>query len=774
MGWQGARFSGRIGYTTEQSEPAWRMPPRAQPDDPNVVVIVLDDVGFAHLGCFGSDLDTPVMDSLADAGVRYTRFHTAAMCSPTRAALLTGRNHHTNGLGMISELAQGYPGYDGVVPETSGMIAQVLKERGYATYAVGKWHLTPSEEVTAAGPFDRWPLGKGFERFFGFLGGETNQYAPDLVRDNTLIDADPDDGRHLTEILVDEAIRDIRDLRSVDPDKPFFLYFCPGACHAPHQAPREYIDRYRGRFDQGWDTWRERTFARQRELGLFPPETELSPRPDWIPAWDSLSEPQRRLYARMMEVFAGFLTHTDEQIGRLMTAIDRLGERENTLVVVVSDNGASGEGGFDGSVNEVLMFNGLHASLDENLAQLDELGGPQTYGHYPVGWTMAGNTPFRRWKRQVHNGGIADPFILSWPRAVPGGGIRHQYIHAVDVPVTILDLLGTEFPAMLRGVPQEEVAGVSFAASLTDADAPQSRRLQYYEMYGSRALYRDGYKAVTFHAAPPAHPSDGPGDPDASFFDDAWELYDVRTDPSEVHDLAEALPRLVEELKAMWHVEAGRYGVLPLHARQHKGLRPSPFGRREVFRYWPGTSRIDNEAAVDVRMRSFSVVADVRFAAGDRGVLVAQGGRFGGWTLYVDEDRLHFEHNYLGRARYRVRSAQPIPAGDVLLGLEFAVDGTFEISPALSRDGIRGVRGTATVLVDGTVAGQVAVERTVPFNYGLTGEGFCCGFDSETPVSDRYEAPFPYTGLLREVLISPHGEPVTVLQKQLERAYLVS
>jgi len=655
MSWQAERFNGTIGLTVEESTPEWRVNPRPQEGSPNLVLIVLDDVGFAHLGSYGSDIATPNLDRLADRGLRYTNFHTTAMCSPTRSCLLTGRNHHTNGLGMISELAQGYPGYDGIIPGTSGLISEVLLERGYATFAVGKWHLNPAEESTAAGPFARWPLGRGFERFYGFLGGETNQFYPDLVRDNSFVDAPggPETGYHLTNDLTDNAMSYIRDLRSVDPTKPFFLYFCPGACHAPHQAPQEYIDRYRGTFDAGWDAWREAVYQRQVAGGILPEGTRLSERPEWVSAWADLNDGQRTLYARMMEVFAGFLTHTDEQIGRLLACIESLGELDNTLVVVVSDNGTSGEGGFDGSINEVLMFNGINASLETNLAEIDTLGTEWSYGHYPTGWAMAGNTPFRRWKRQAHNGGIADPLIMSWPSGMAARGeTRHQYLHAVDVAPAILDATRTPFPATLRGFPQTALAGESFAFTYDDPDAPSRRTRQYYEMNGCRAIYDNGWKAVTFHAAPPGHPADGVGDPNLPFMDDRWELYDLTADFSETHDLAATYPDKLQEMIALWFSEAGKYGVLPLHARQLKGLRPKPYPERDIFRYWQDTTRIDNEAALNVRMRPFSVLARVTIPqGGGEGVLIAQGGRFGGWSFFVQDGRLHFEHNYLGLHR---------------------------------------------------------------------------------------------------------------------------
>jgi arylsulfatase len=687
--------------------------------------------------------------------------------------MLTGRNHHSNGMGLISELAQGFPGYHAVIPPTNGMLSEILKEQGYATYAIGKWHLTPAEEVTMAGPFDRWPLGRGFDRFYGFLGGETHQYYPGLVFDNHFVEAPktPEQGYHLTDDLTDRAIGFVRDLRAVDPSKPFFMYFCTGACHAPHQAPPEWIERYRGKFDAGWDAYREATHRRQLELGLLLPGTELSPRPDWVRAWDSLSPDERRLFARQMEVFAGFLSHTDDHIGRLMGALATLDELDNTIIVLICDNGASGEGGFVGSFNEQIFFNSLPESREENLKRYDDMGGPDSYGHYATGWTMAGNTPFKRWKRNVFNGGIADPLIVSWPKGIqPRGEIRHHYTHAVDITPTVLDLLGVEPPAMLKGVPQEQMAGTSFRSTLDDPGAAETRTVQYYELYGSRAIYHNGWKAVTFHLAP-GIPADGPGDPRLPFDQDVWELYHVAEDFAENHDLAQQDPARLQALINRWFLEAGKYDVLPLKAEQKKGLRPKPFRTRTSYTYWPGTAPVDNEIAVDVRMRSFTVVALADIPAGGaEGVLIAQGGAFGGWSLFVHDGRLVYEHNFVGLERYRVVSDRPIPTGEISLGCAFAIAGQFEISPQLTGMGVQGVSGDLTLYLNGEPAGAGPIPRTVPFLYSLTGEGLCCGYDNETPVSTLYQSPFSFTGTLHRVVVSVSGEPFSNALKEVEIA----
>ncbi len=476
-------FGGAIGRYYHESTAWWPEPCRARSGAPNVLLVVLDDVGFAQLGCFGSDIDTPVLDGLAAGGLRYANFHTTALCSPTRACLLTGRNHHSNGMGRIIELATGFPGYNARIPRHNGFLSEMLLPHGYAAYAVGKWHLTPEDECHLAAARTRWPLGRGFERFYGFFGGETHQFAPALVQDNhhvyppRTIDA----GYHLTEDLVDRAIELVRDLRAVDDAKPFFMYFCTGACHSPHQAPREWIDRYRGHFDRGWDAWRSETLARQIASGLLPAGTELSPRPDWVPPWDALSVDERRLYARFMEAFAGFLSHTDHHLGRLLAFLTQTGDLANTLVLVLSDNGASSEGGPTGSLNDLRPWNLTPHSIDEAVARIDDIGGPYCHNNYPWGWTVAGNTPFRRWKREVHEGGVADPLIVHWPQGIAARGeLRRQYVHAIDIAPTVLDAIGIDPPAAIDGVAQRPIEGTSFAYSFAAPEAADRHHTQYY------------------------------------------------------------------------------------------------------------------------------------------------------------------------------------------------------------------------------------------------------------------------------------------------------
>jgi arylsulfatase A-like enzyme len=607
------------------------------------------------------------------------------------------------------------------------------------------------------------------------LGAETDQFDPDLVYDNHSIEPekDPNKPYHLTEDLTDKAIGFIRDLRVVDKTKPFFMYYCPGATHAPHQVPANWIDMYEGKFDGGWDAYREFVYKRQLELGILPAGTELSPRPDWVKAWDSLSTDEKRMYARQMEVFAAFLSHTGHHIGRLVAVLEELGDLDNTMIMLVSDNGASDEGGFFGSFNENLLFNGMPDTLEENLQHYEEWGTEKTYAHYATGWTMAGNTPFKRWRRNVFNGGIADPFIVFWPKGIPARGeVRGQYTHAIDLMPTVLDILGIEPPLMLKGVPQEEIAGTSLVATLESGKAEEVRTTQYYEMYGSRAIYDNGWKAVTFHKIP-GIPAYGPGDPALPFVKDQWELYDVTKDFSETRDLAAENPDKLQELIGLWFAEAGKYDVFPLHSQQLKGQRPRPYPTRDLYVYYPGTSRIDNEAAVNVRMRPYSVIAHATIPEGGaEGVLIAQGGRFAGWSLFVHEGRLVYEHNFVGLERYCVTSDVSIPAGKVTLGFEFANTGQFEITPELTAMGMKGVSGEGRLYINDQMVGCGNIEKTVPFGWSLSGEGLCCGFDSETPVSDLYQSPFRFTGDLERVIISVSGQPYENVAMEVRQAFL--
>ncbi|HEY1653535.1 MAG TPA: arylsulfatase, partial [Candidatus Tumulicola sp.] len=572
----GTAFSGVIGRTFDQSEAAWPAPLRAKEGAPNVLFIVQDDTGFGQMGCYGSPIKTPNIDALAQAGLLFNNMHTTALCSPTRSCILTGRNHHSNAMACITEGSEGFPGSNGNIPFENGMLSETLLQNGYNTYAIGKWHLTPSDQISAAGPYDRWPLGRGFERYYGFLGGDTNQYYPELVYDNHSVEAPktPEEGYHLTEDLVDKAMSFVADSKQVAPNKPFFLYFCPGAMHAPHHVPKEWADRYKGAFDDGWDAYRERTFERQKELGIVPKDAQLSRHDPDVQNWDALPADEKKLYARMMEVFAGFLTHTDHQYGRLFDFLKKIGEWDNTLIMFVSDNGASSEGGPHGSVNESLFFNNVPETAEMGLKMIDELGGPKTFNHYAWGWTFAGNTPFRRWKRETYRGGISDPFIVHWPKGIKSKGeIRTQYAHAIDMVPTVLEALGVEPPESVGGVTQSPIQGVSFAGAFDRATAPSKRHTQYFEMFGHRSIYHDGWRAVcpwpgtSFtesglpFGAPISH--EKLTELDAT----GWELYHIDEDVAENHDVSKEHRDKLIEMIARWYVEAGKYDVLPIDSR---------------------------------------------------------------------------------------------------------------------------------------------------------------------------------------------------------------
>src|SRR5579884_247463 len=737
-------FQGVIGRTLEDSVPWWPPLPEAPEGAPNVVVVLLDDVGYAQIGCYGSDIATPNFDRLAAGGLRYSNFHTTALCSPTRAALLTGRNHHTNGMGRIVEIASGFPGYDAVVPKSSGFLSEILLRAGYSTFLTGKWHLAPAGEMTMGSPRDKWPLGRGFERFYGFLGGETDQYHPDLVHDNHQVDPPrtPEEGYHLTEDLVDHAIAYITDVRAVSPEKPFLLWYAPGACHAPHQAPAEYIDRYRGRFDQGWDQWRHEVFERQVASGLLPPGTRLSDRPHWVAPWDSLSGDERTLYARMMEVYAGFLEHTDAQLGRLLDFIETLGETDNTLVLAMSDNGASAEGGPRGSFNEMYFFNFEPESLEENLARIDQLGGPDAHNHYPWGWAWAGNTPLKRWKRETHEGGVCDPLIISWPaRLRRTNEVRHQYVHAIDLLPTILELTGIEAPTELNGVKQRPIEGVSFAHTLDSPDAPTRHLTQYYEMLGSRALYHDGWKAVVFHPMM-ALPYDG-SDPRRPFDEDPWELYHVAEDFSETEDLAEKEPDKLAEMIDMWWSEAEKHNVLP--------LTNMPIGmdrrhRRDRYEYHPGIGAITETLAPNLRNRPWRLMAEIDAPAegGCEGVIAAHGGAGGGWAMYVRNGRLVFSYSFLGAQVTTVTAEVELPPGPTLARVEFVPTGA--------------LAGDVDLFYGDVPVGQGHIARTIPVTMGM--QGMTVGYQRFSSIVPGYDGKRVFTpGALGRVIVEADGRP---------------
>jgi arylsulfatase len=722
------RFEGAIGRTYRDSRPYWPEPVRPPAGAPNIVLLVLDDVGYAHLGCYGSDIATPRIDALAARGLRYTNFHTTSMCSPTRASLLTGRNHHATGMGTIVEWSTGYPGYQGLVGKRAATLAEMLRPHGYNTHALGKWHLMRMTDATAAGPFDYWPLQRGFDRYYGFLSSLTDHWNPELFCDNHPIARPDRPGYHLTEDLIDQAIAFIRDQQCAAPGKPFFSYVALGACHSPHHVERRYADRYRGRYDTGWDETRRRWFERQLELGVVPPGTRLTERNPEVRAWSELSADERRVAARMQEVFAGFLEHTDEQVGRLVDYLDGVGLLEDTLFVVLSDNGASDEGGALGNVNIRKHYAFVEEPLEELLRQLDRLGGPHAYNHYPSGWGFAGNTPLKWFKMDTHGGGIRDPLIVHWPRRITaGGGLRGQYHHCVDVVPTVLELLGIEAPREHQGVPQLPIHGTSMAYTLDAPDAPTRKRVQYFEMLGDRGLWRDGWKAVARHAK------------GTDFELDRWELYHLDADFSESEDLAAAHPERLRELIDAWWAEAGRHDVLPLDDRDRERTAASLRATsRARYVYRAGLARVDRLSAPNVANRSYRIAARLDVPAGGaRGVLLAAGGRFGGYVLFLDDGRLVHEYNCGDERRMVLESAEPLAPGPHEVAFVFRKDGALQ--------------GIGTLLVDGRVVAAMPMTGMWPLLPNAT--GVHCGRDDGSPVSERYECPNAFTGTLHEVVV---------------------
>ncbi|AKQ68857.1 Arylsulfatase [Myxococcus hansupus] len=761
----GTAFPGVIGRTDAESTPAWPAPLRAKPGAPNVLFIVLDDTGFGQLGCYGSPIRTPNLDRLAKGGLLYNNMHTTALCSPTRSCILTGRNHHSNGMAGITEISVGYPGRNGTIPFENGFLSEMLAGHGYNTYCVGKWHLTPAEQTSAAGPYSRWPLGRGFERYYGFLGGDTHQYYPDLVHDNHPVrpPKTPEEGYHLTEDLVDRAIGFVADAKQVAPDKPFFLYFCTGAMHAPHHVPTEWSDRYKGQFDGGWDAYREKVFRRQLELGILPPGTQLSRHDPDVQAWDSLSSDEQHLYARMMEVFAGFLEHTDHHLGRLLRSLEESGELENTLVMVISDNGASAEGGLHGSVNELKFFNNTPESLEQNLAAMGDLGGPRHFNHYPWGWAWAGNTPFKRWKRETYRGGTSDPFIVHWPRGIRARGeIRSQYCHAIDMVPTVLDCLGIEAPAEIRGVTQSPVEGVSFKSSFQDADAESRHHTQYFEMFCHRAIYHDGWRAVCPFPGPSFTEAKEPFG--AARFTEArlreldahgWELYHVAEDWTETRDVAARERDKLIELIARWYVEAGRYDVLPLVTPSLELFsleRPQLSRERERYVYRPNTSPAPENVAAHVLNRTHTITAQVDVKDGAEGVLLCHGGLTGGYSLFIKDRKLHYVYNFVGEKEFHLESAVDVPGGPSELRFEFQLTGAPDLPAG------RGAPGLGRLFINGDLVAQCDIPKTMPLLISL-GEGLTCGRDENSAVSQQYQPPFAFKGgTLVEVVVDVSGE----------------
>ena len=738
-------FEGVIGKTYLESKHDWPAVPKPPEGAPNVVIILLDDVGFGQVSTFGGPVPTPELDKLAAEGLSYNRFHTTAICGPSRAALITGRNHHNCGTGFLSEWATGFPSYNNMNPKSTATIGAVLKGNGYNTSWFGKNHNTPDWESSVVGPFDRWPAGMGFDYFYGFIGGETHQYYPVLFENTSAVEPNksPEEGYHFMADMTDRAINWIRYCKSVAPQKPFLTYFAPGAAHAPHHSPREWRDRFKGKFDTGWDVVREGTYKRQLAMGIIPPDTKLTPRPEWVKPWDSLPAEEKKLYAAFMENFAGFLAYTDAECGRLLQAVRELPDGDNTLVFfIVGDNGASSEGGFSGTTNEVMNLNGIPSNLEDNMKIIDEIGGPDTEPHYPVGWAWAGNAPFQ-WVKQIasHLGGTRNPMVVSWPAKIKdGGGVRSQFTHLIDVMPTILEAAGLPAPNSVDGVEQKPLDGVSIMSTFTDAKAKPVRERQYFEVFTNRAIYDKGWIACAQHTLPwrqdlaPGH-----------WENDKWELYNLDDDFSEADDLAAKNPKKLAELKALFDEEAKKNNVYPFDDRGSARVavpKPPPGGsdpNRTQFTYYAGVSRLPETAAPNTKNRSHRISAVIEMPAqGGEGVILAEGGKSAGFALYVQNGKLAYHYNWFERERTNVVSNIPLPAGKSTVAMEFAYDG-----------GGLGKGGEATIAIDGKVVGRARIANTVAGRFGI--DTFGVGSDTGSPVTDTYKAPFPFTGRIERV-----------------------
>jgi arylsulfatase A-like enzyme len=741
-------FKGKAGVTREASKPDWPQRPKPHPGAPNVVLILLDDVGYGATSVFGGPVDTPELQKLADGGLRYTRFHVNAMCSPTRAALLSGRNSHQMSFGNITELAAGYPGYNSSWPKESASVAEVLKENGYSTAAFGKWHNTPMWEVNAAGPFDHWPTGLGFEYFYGLMSAQTSQWEPTLYR-NTL-PADPlatrRPGDHLTTDLVDDAIHWVHRHDALVPDKPFFLYFATGATHVPHHVPAEWIAKYKGKFDEGWDVLRARSFARQKDVGVIPANAELTPRPKEIPAWDSLSADQKKLLARQMEVYAGFLAHTDHEVGRLLSGIRADGHNEDTITFYIpGDNGASAEGGFEG--RDAIGVDSKPPSATDRLANIDDLGGEIFLNHYATAWAWALNSPFQ-WAKEVasHLGGTRDPLIVSWPSHITQtGGVRSQFTHINDVAPTIYELASITPPVEVNGIKQTPIEGVSFAYTFDHPEEPSRHKVQYFEMLGSRGIYKDGWWAGSFNHLPwPTDRSPFNSQPETK----PWELYHLDEDYSQAHNVADQYPDKLKELEDLFDSEARRNHVYPLEPMRNDGL-PLVTNDKTTFVYRSGQHPIPPNSAPRLSQRAHLITADLDIPVGGAtGAIVAQGGRYGGFTLYAKSRSLIYESNVNGHRVGQVVSSEPLPAGKVSVAVEFTPD-----APVPEQTGpifvpARLVAGLVTLSINGKAVGSAHIP-----GIGNNSDTFDIGYDRGSPVSASYTTPFAFTGEVESVRV---------------------
>jgi arylsulfatase A-like enzyme len=750
-------FKGVANRTLVGSQPDYPPAVTAPKDAPNVLLVLIDDAGFGNPSAFGGPVQTPTLERLANHGLRYNRFHVTALCSPTRAALLSGRNHHAVGFGSIAEISGGWPGYNATWPKSAASIAQILQGNGYSTAAFGKWHLTPDNQQGAAGPFDRWPNALGFDYFYGFLGGESGQYDPVLTENNSTIGVPAEKDYYLPTDLSNRTIRWIHDQKAQSPDRPFFIYYATGASHAPHHVPRQWADKYKGKFDGGWDKYREETFARQKKLGIIPASAKLTPRDPAFPAWDSIPDDVKKLYARQMEVFAGYQENADYEVGRVVDALDDMGLTDNTLILYIwGDNGASMEGTETGSFNELTMQNGIALTSQQQLLLIREYGGieawggPETSPHYAAAWAWAGNTPFQ-WGKQVasHFGGTRNPMVVSWPRRIgKQGQVRSQFTHVIDVVPTLLEVAGIEAPKAVNGIEQMPIHGVSFAYTFDDADAASRHTQQYFEIYGNRAMYKDGWIAcarldrIPWRVDPATLVKFLPGrwKPD----EDKWELYHVEEDFSESEDLAEKHPEKLEELKELFWQEAEKYQVTPLLA----GFAPffglhGPAASRTKFTYYPGTENIGSGMIPHIYGRSFTISADLEVPeAGCEGVIVAEADHLGGFSLYVQDNKLRYTYSFMGIKVDTLTSTGPLPSGKVNVRYEFVAD----------KEGKAGTGGKGRLFINAKPAGEDHLEHSAAFRFSAYA-GMDIGKDNGLTVSRSYEdkAPFAFTGTIEKV-----------------------
>lgn len=767
-------FNGVIKLDVRDSKPDWApfLPPQAPKDAPNVLIVLYDDTGQAAWQPYGGAINMPTLQKLADRGLTYTQWHTTALCSPTRSCFLTGRNHHLNAMSCITEGANGFPGWSGRLPHDCMSVGYMLQENGYSTFWLGKEHNIPEQDICAGGPRSEWPLQQGFDRFYGFLGGETNNWYPDLTEDNHFIDQPygPEDGYHLSKDLVDQAMQMVRDQKASNPSKPWFMWLCPGANHAPHHAPKEYADKYKGKFDEGYDAYRKWVVPRMIAKGLLPPDTRLedfNPVPkdqanpgDYVRPWDELNDKEKRLFSRMAEVYAGMSEYTDVQVGRLIDYLEQSGQLDNTIVLYCSDNGASGEGGPNGSVNENKFFNNYPDELEENLKYLDVLGGPETYNHYPTGWAAAFSAPYKMFKRySEYAGGTACPMVISWPKGIKAmGEVRNQYHHAVDLVPTILECIGIEMPETFRGVKQHPLSGVSMKYSF-EADGPTRKKRQYYAMLGTRGMWEDGWKAAAIHA---------PLTSKGHFDKDEWELYHVDKDRSESVNLAKEHPEKLKALIDAWFEEAEANNVLPIDDRSAAELlgleRPTTEPPRERYIYYPGTSPVPEGVAVNVRGRSYKILADVEITKETSGVIFAHGSRFGGHALFIKDRKFHYVYNFLGIKPEQKFISGELKPGKYTLGMEFIREKAGEHGESL---------GKTTLYVNEDVAAQGDM-KTQFGKFTLSGDGLCIGRDSGDAVSEDYTTPGEFkNGTIFGVGVTVEKEQYLDLEKLAAAAMAV-